>query len=237
MDWFWIIYLFLVVGAAGLYLLMAQPGKPSLKLAGVLAGLASVAGVIVSLPASAGWQGGGNMIWFCLLGGTAVLTAALMIVQVRPVYSALFFVMTLIAVAAMVLQQQAAFLAFAIVIVYAGAILVVYVFVLMLTRHDRLPWYDSRFHMPFGAVLTGFIIIGALLRMVLALPDTSGEVVVADYGSPVAIGRELYNNHFVALQVAGLILLIAAVGASVLVRTRHTLVENDEQTKKETSTT
>ena len=148
-----------------------------------------------------------------------------MICQKKALYSALYFVITNLAVAAMLLLQQAEFLAIALVIVYAGAIMVIYVFVLMFCSQDRPAEYDTQAHRPFWAVLIGLVLIGSLLQLLLeplpragAAGPASAQAALTDTATALQLGRELFNNQVVALEIAGVILLIAAIGGIAIIK-------------------
>jgi len=165
-------------------------------------------------------------MWFFLFSFVALASALLMIIQSRPLYSALFFVLTILAVAALILLQQAYFLAFALVIIYAGAVLVVYVFVLMLSRQENQPAYDTKAHTPLLATIIGLVFFVSVLQLMftssggITSPEATGELTqsLTETGTASAIGRELFDRHVVALEVAGLILVIAAVGGIALIK-------------------
>lgn len=162
------------IGAVGLYLLM-RPGDSPLgkqaRIAGTLIGLAGIALLFVEVltVVSGSATIGGVPILSALLGLVAIGSATRMVTHQKPVFAALYFVLVVVASAGLFLSMHAEFMAFALIIVYAGAILITYMFVLMLaqqtpnegdveggTRYDRVP------REPIPAVAVGFLVLAAL---------------------------------------------------------------------------
>ena len=208
----------MIAGLVGLFLMMPRGRRVGLGRIGGLVGIAAVVGFVLKVLLASNW--GGEALWFGLLSGVAVTSAALMITQRKALYSALYFVMTILAVAGLILLQRAEFLAIAIVLVYAGAILVTYVFVLTLCRQEDMADYETKARSPFLAVLIGFVLMGSLLLMLLeGHTETTGAVeALAGTGTVLEVGRALFGKHVVALEVAGLLLLVAAVGGIAIVK-------------------
>lgn len=112
-----------------------------------------------------------NDVLFYLFSGVAVLAAALMITNRNPAYSALWFALVTLAVCGLFLLQSAPFLASATVIVYAGAIIVTFLFVLMLAQQSGATNCDQQSRQPAIATFTGFLLLGALLFVLLPQKD------------------------------------------------------------------
>ncbi|MGQ0744511.1 MAG: NADH-quinone oxidoreductase subunit J family protein [Acidimicrobiales bacterium] len=165
--------------------------------------------------------------WFVFaVSGAAVLIGALGVVLARnPVHSALMLVMTLFGVAVLFVAQAAHFLAAVQVIVYAGAIVVLFLFVIMLLGIDKSE--ESRADPIVGqrplAVLAGIGVLGGVLLIARAtwvsgIPSDAGPL--SGPGSNVAkLARVLFSRYLLAFEVTSLLLVIAVVGAVVL--TRH----------------
>jgi NADH:ubiquinone oxidoreductase subunit 6 (subunit J) len=105
-------------------------------------------------------------ILFGLFTSIAVAAAVMTIVQKNPVYSALFFAITIMGVVGLMVLSAAAFLAAATVIVYAGAIIVTFLFVIMLAQQSGLTPYDQRFWQPIPAAIAGGVLLGTLLTTI-----------------------------------------------------------------------
>ena len=161
------------LGAVVLYLMMEQ--RPAaFRAALTVSGLAAVGlmlnAVARSAPAPEGLPAPGPVFWLhVLLAFVAVAGAARMVTHPRPVYAALYFVLVILAVAVNFLLLEAEFMAFALLIVYAGAILITYLFVLMLaqqsgdraTRGEESAWYDRTPREPVAALLLAFVVLAA----------------------------------------------------------------------------
>lgn len=152
----------------------------------------------------------------------AVTSAVLVITQRKPVYSALFLVLCLLAVAVLFFQLNATFLAALQVIVYAGAIMVLFVFVIMLL-HAREP-VETETRLDYqqpAAVFLAFLLIAEMGYLALV----GGKAVAASTESGTATGvkelsRLLFTNYLLAFELTSVILLVAMVGVVVLGKKR-----------------
>lgn len=129
---------------------------------GVLLGLAALLSGALTL-----FQAGGAIVSDVLFGFfalIAVVSAALMITNRNPLYSSLWFAVVTLCVCGLYLLRSAPYLAAATVIVYAGAIIVTFLFLIMLTQQAvGVAAYDQRARQPLAATLLGFLVLGALL--------------------------------------------------------------------------
>ena len=163
-----------------------------------------------------------------------VLASALMVVvNRRPVHSALFLVLTFLGLAAFYLQLNASFIAAVQVIVYAGAIMVLFLFVIMLLGVDKpmegeshlgiSKWLGALFALGLVAEL-GFL----LTRPIINAPNSalSGIQVIGEpdklypFGSIKAVGNTLFTQYVFAFEATSVVLLIAMIGIVVLAKRR-----------------
>ena len=162
--------------------------------------------------------------------GVLCLAGALGVVIVRnPFYSVLALVCHLVALAGLFLLLQAQFLAAAQVVVYAGAVAVLYVFVAAYIGGSDIPLR------PEGGGLTSFgplFAAAVAVELVFAFAgsglralDSQGAHIGAGFGSPGQIGRLLLQDFLLPFEAASYLLLVAAVGAVVLARRRRGLDE------------
>jgi NADH-quinone oxidoreductase subunit J len=173
-------------------------------------------------------------VWFeqvlFFLAGALALAGALGVVMLRnPFYSVLALVGHLVALAVLFLLLRAEFVAAAQVVVYAGAVMVLYVFVVAYVGGSDEPLR------PEGGPISSFGPLFALALLVeltiaivgssLGALDTRGADVGAGFGSPGQIGALLLQKFLVAFEAASYLLLVAAVGAIVLARRRRGLEE------------
>ena len=169
-----ILYSACLLGAVAIYLLMRPAPRP-VKLLGIVIGLGAVAwlfeqAAIAFVPEGDGRPG----TFFAIFSLIAVVSAVRMITHSRPVYCALYFVLVVLSTAGLFLLLSAEFLAFALVIVYAGAILIIYLFVLMLAQQAPLQGepgglaeYDRVPREPAAAAVVGFVILALLGDVIL----------------------------------------------------------------------
>lgn len=181
-------YLATGVAALGL-LLMLLPGRTAQRRAGGCVALAGVAWLLVlagSLPGEDSVGALAKEAAFIVFGAIALAAAVQMITQPRPVYAALFFVLVVLSTCGLLLLLEAYFIAFAVVIVYAGAILITYMFVLMLAQQasgaeqvDEIPAYDKRAREPLAATIVGalvaLIVTGVVFTGVPQLPPAATQ--------------------------------------------------------------
>jgi NADH:ubiquinone oxidoreductase subunit 6 (subunit J) len=147
----------------------------------------------------------------------AAVGGGLGVVLVRNVvYAALFLLLSLLAVAAFYILLATEFLALVQILIYAGAVTILLLFVLMLTRARDLPTALDGPQKPFAAV-AGLALLGLLVTAVVRTtwPRDVGTITRVPFES---IGDALFRNWAVPFEVASLVLLVALVGAIVLAR-------------------
>jgi NADH-quinone oxidoreductase subunit J len=231
-----------LLAAAGTFLLLPGPWEPAIRKIGaavlaaaglILTGLLHQAEISVSQTGPAPAAGG---IYFWIFSALALIGAVRVITHPRPVYSALYFILTVFASAGLFVLLWAQFIAAALVLIYAGAILVTYVFVIMLAAQADGPAgqplagladYDTRSRDPFIAAFFGFVLLAVVLSLVLnqtrnLTPIAPIEVprAQASLNSTQRLGLVLYQDQLIPVELAGLILTIAMVGAVVIARRR-----------------
>lgn len=165
-----------------------------------------------------------NDVLFILFAGAAIVAGVCMVTSRSPVYAALWFAVTTLSVCGLFLLRSAPFLAAATVIVYAGAIVVTFLFVIMLAHQAGTSAADRRSRQPLLATLVAFVLLGGLLvplredvrreanraAQAAALSATGEE---APTGTMRGLGRTLFAQYLFAVELAGTLLLTAAVGA------------------------
>ena len=168
-------------------------------------------------------------VTFYVLAVVALLSAILVITCRNPVHSAIFLVLTLLSVALIFLQLQAEFMAAVQIIVYIGGIMVLFLFVVMMLDINFVEMRQGFLqYLPIGGLI-GVILLIELLFIFASwtvTPD-AGTVAAApmpdlgEISNTRALGRLLYTKYIYFFQAAGLVLLVAMIGAIVLtLRTR-----------------
>jgi NADH-quinone oxidoreductase subunit J len=174
---------------------------------------------------------------FASFATVAILAAILMITNRNPVYSALWFAIATLGVCGLFLMQSAPFLAAATVIVYAGAIVVTFVFVIMMAQQSGATVYDQRSRQPLLATVLGVLLLGALMATLKAsagedMHITDGQPVASanvlshpvkneQLGSMLGLGRSLFGDYLFAVELAGTLLLVATIGAIAIAPRRR----------------
>lgn len=160
-------------------------------------------------------------ILFYLAAAVAVVGALGVILQRTPVYSALWLIVVLCALAGIYLLLGAEFMAMIQVIVYAGAIMVLFVMVIMLLNAGREePGDRSRMARWLGVPLVASLIVMLSTAVWRHYPPELSRWAFPAEGSPAAIGLELFRNYVLAFEVTAVLILVALIGAVLLARKR-----------------
>ena len=163
---------------------------------------------------------------FYVFGTILVLAAFGVIVSRNPVYSALSLVLCFVTSAAIWLLIEAEFLAVVLVMVYVGAVMVLFLFVVMMLDVDfaELRAGVARYW-PFGFGLAGVILaeifFGAIAWNAGGIALDGRPAPVARQSNIVALGELLYTRYLFIFEAAGIVLLVAMVGAIVLTRRKR----------------
>ncbi len=179
---------------------------------------------------------------FLILAGVTVVSAAAAVTFRNPVYCAIWFGQSLLGTAGLFLFTGAQFLAVATVVVYAGAILVTFLFVLMLAQPEGKAPYDRVSWEALISASTGIVIVG-ILSMTIGRVFSPAQPLAQPIAAPAAealadgiltpqhvarLGGELFGRHLIAVDIAGTLLLVALVGASVIVTQGKLLLKEEE---------
>ncbi len=255
------LYIASAAGAVALLLMMPRHGYTPWKF-GALLGAATLGGLWLflarRLPAELGLEAGAFPYYY-VFSFIAIGAAARVITHTRPVYAALWFIMVVIASAGLFLVLAAEFMAFAMIIIYGGAILVTYMFVIMLASQaapegraevvhtaEASPEYDQVAREPLAACAVGFLLLAMVLGVAFSPVQRNTAVAAAadidviettlpgraatrlpegvadqqSLGNVERVGLDLFQNHPLGIELAGLILLVSLVGAVVIARTK-----------------
>jgi NADH-quinone oxidoreductase subunit J len=255
-----------VATAASLWMLLPNGrDNTSTRWLGAIVGLAALVAFIL---AGRRLGGLGEEAVFLIVSLVAVVSAAATIVSRSPVYAAIWFALTLAGVAGVLLVLGAQFLGVATIVVYAGAILVMFLFVLMLAQPAGLAPYDRVSNEPFLSALAGAVLLGVLSLSIGRLtaapaaccglpsrgtpaaatpaePAVAGEPTSAAAASAIAtaadplaenhvarLGGELFGRHLVAVEAAGVLLLVALIGAIAVVSRGEAALAGDSTTTR-----
>jgi NADH-quinone oxidoreductase subunit J len=161
-----------------------------------------------------------ELVFFLGLALVAAVAAVLVVVQRHAVYSALYLIITMGALAGIYILLEAHFVWIIQVIVYAGAIMVLFLFVIMLLdiRREQDPWAAPDRGRILVAVLLSVVLLVELgmavgTRLVPGVPRLTG-----DFGTTQTVGRLLFTDFLYPFEITSIILLVAMVGAMVLAK-------------------
>ncbi|MBX3005186.1 MAG: NADH-quinone oxidoreductase subunit J [Anaerolineales bacterium] len=162
----------------------------------------------------------GELILFFVLAAVAIGAALGMLFSRNAVYSALFLILNFATVAVFFLLLGAPFIAMAQVTVYAGAIMVLFLFVIMLLGAEHIQHAARRgWQRPLAMLLT-LVLLAESAYLIFTRSDllTVLQPAASDYGNPQAIGMLLFSEYLLPFEVTSILLLAAMVGAIVLVK-------------------
>jgi NADH-quinone oxidoreductase subunit J len=165
-----------------------------------------------------------SALFFYLFAGMCVASSFMVIAAKNPVHSVLFLILAFVSAAGLFVLLGAEFIAMILIVVYVGAVAVLFLFVVMMLDVDFAELREGFLqYLPIGA-LVGFIFLAELLLVVGAwtfaptIPQTITAPIPAtsEVSNTMALGLVLYTRYVYYFQLAGLVLLVAMIGAIVL---------------------
>jgi NADH-quinone oxidoreductase subunit J len=162
-----------------------------------------------------------EMAIFITCALVAVTAAILVIVQRNPIASVMYLVTTFVAQAVLFIQLQAAFVAVLQIIVYAGAIMVLFLFVIMLLNLRREDFgKDIKLRLKPLAIAFAVVLLIETIVVISAsmMPGRSTAQLTVDFGSVQAIGRELFTTYLYPFELTSVLLIVAILGAVVMAK-------------------
>lgn len=155
---------------------------------------------------------------FFLFAGFAIACAVSMVYHRNPIYSAISLVGVFIALSCIYLTLAAQFIAVVQVLIYAGAIMVLVIFVIMLLNlDDEKPLERLKFLYALGGGL-GLVLLAQTLFIFYVVMRTPGAPSQQTPGSTMSIGRAMYTEYLLPVEIVGVMLLMAIIGAVMLAR-------------------
>ncbi len=161
-------------------------------------------------------------IAFYLFSAVMLVAAFMVIASRNPVHSVLFLILAFFNAAGLFVLTGAEFLAMILVVVYVGAVAVLFLFVVMMLDVDFVELKKGALsYLPTGgllglALLTELVIVAGVWRMAPASHAALQSATPAGLSNTQALGRILYTDYIYYFQIAGLVLLVAMIGAIVL---------------------
>ncbi len=219
-----------LLGALGMWLMLPR-GTARGRGVGILLATMALGLGASQVPRPGDWMADGI---FLILAVTTVVSAAAAVTFRNPLYCAIWFGQSLVGTAGLFFFTGAQFLAAATVVVYAGAILVTFLFVLMLAQPEGKAPYDRVSWEALISAVTGMVIVGVLSMTIgrafsPAQPHAVVPVAEAALATGILtpqhvarLGGELFGRHLLAVDLAGILLLVALVGAAAIVARQKT---------------
>jgi NADH-quinone oxidoreductase subunit J len=160
-----------------------------------------------------------EVVVFLIIAVSVIASAVAMLLSQNAVHSVLFLVVNFAAVAALYMTLGAAFIALAQVTVYAGAIMILFLFVVMLLGAERLPGKEPlRGQRVAAGVVFVVLLVEAGIIVVLRGSAGLGSLTppTGDFSTPTQIGMALFTQYSLPFELTSVLLVVAAVGAIVL---------------------
>jgi NADH-quinone oxidoreductase subunit J len=164
-----------------------------------------------------------NLILFLILAVIAIASALGMLFSKNAVYAALFLILNFAIVAVFYLILDAPFIALTQVTIYAGAIMVLFLFVIMLLGAEQTGRIPSAWWVQPAAFILGALLIieTAIFIFVQKGPVTTAGAITADFGSPAVVGKALFSHYLLPFEATSVLLLAALIGAIVLTKQKR----------------
>jgi NADH-quinone oxidoreductase subunit J len=216
-----------LLGALGLWLMLPRGTARGRGVGIVMASIALGLGAS-QVPRLGDWIADGV---FLVLAAVTIVSAAAAVTFRSPLYCAIWLGQSLLGVAGLFFFTGAQFLAVATVVVYAGAILVTFLFVIMLAQPEGKAPYDRVSWEALISAVTGIVIVGVLSMTIggvfspaqqpaQAITPAAEDVLAGGILTPqhvARLGGELFGRHLIGVEIVGVLLLTALVGAAAIV--------------------
>jgi len=159
-------------------------------------------------------------IFYVFLAIVAVGSALGMLINRNAIYSALFLVLNFATIAVLYLALGAPFIALSQITVYAGAIMVLFLFVIALLGAEKLPGYEPIKGHRIAAIVLALVFIAELVLFFFFRNQTTGPVplIGPEFASPKNIGVVMFTEYLLPFEVVAFILLSATIGAIMLTK-------------------
>jgi NADH-quinone oxidoreductase subunit J len=163
-----------------------------------------------------------SALFFYLFAGVCVASAVMVIVSRNPVHSVLFLILAFVNAAGLFVLMGAEFLGMMLIVVYVGAVAVLFLFVIMMLDVDFVELREGFLeYLPIGLVIGGIFLVELLLVAGgwVINPGTVKQITAAiptNVSNTEALGLVLYTKYIHYFQIAGMVLLVAMIGAIVL---------------------
>jgi NADH-quinone oxidoreductase subunit J len=168
---------------------------------------------------------------FYFLSFLAVLSALMVVFSRNPIYSVLYLVITFFCVACHYLLLNAQFLAAVHIIVYAGAIMVLFLYVIMLLNLNKEDEASKSNYMRFSAIITAGLLMVVIVGVLRGAETATVPVGTDNNGLVKNLGKLLFNEFLLPFEIVSILLLAAMVGAVMLGKNHMRRILSDKQQK------
>jgi NADH-quinone oxidoreductase subunit J len=161
-----------------------------------------------------------SLLFFFLIGAISLAAAFGVITSRQPVHSALFLLTHFVTLAILYVTLEAQFLAATQVIVYAGGIVILILFVIMLIGSEQIESQaEHRSWTPYVGITLGLILLGGMAyTLTNGFLGVDPDALAVQGGAPAAVGYELFTRYILPVELAAVLLLVALLGALLLAR-------------------
>jgi NADH-quinone oxidoreductase subunit J len=160
-----------------------------------------------------------SILFFIVIGAVSLAAAVGVVTSRMPIHSALFLLVNFVSLAVLYITLDAQFLAAAQVIIYAGGIVILILFVIMLIGSEKIETRaPHRIWTPYVGILLGVLLISSMIFgfVETPTPDTAAQAIQG--GIPEAVGMTLFTQYILPFELAAVLLLVALLGALLLAR-------------------
>ncbi|MCC6454420.1 MAG: NADH-quinone oxidoreductase subunit J [Caldilineaceae bacterium] len=160
-----------------------------------------------------------SILFFIVIGAVCLASAVGVITSRIPIHSALFLLVNFVTLAIFYVTLEAQFLAAAQVIIYAGGIVVLILFVIMLIGSEKIETRAShRTWTPFVGILLGVTLIASMIYAFVETPSGATATSTINGGAPETVGMALFTRYILPFEMTAILLLVALLGALLLAR-------------------
>lgn len=157
--------------------------------------------------------------FFYILAALAIASALMVVTRRNAVHSAMYLVLTMAAIAGLFVQLGSWFIAALQIIVYAGAIMVLFLFVIMMLNLKKDEFgFDSRIFQRIFAFVLGVLFLAQIVLVVTKYPYQAGRPYEQSMGDIARLSQKLFYDYLYPFEIVGVLLLAAIIGAVVIAR-------------------
>jgi NADH-quinone oxidoreductase subunit J len=163
-----------------------------------------------------------EQLFFYVFGGLTLITAAGVVTARNPVYAAMNLVASFFCMAAIYVMLSAHLLAFMQILVYAGAVMVLFLFVIMLIslNDEHLGYQHKKAAIQWVGAAAGLVLYAMVIAAVWQTAGGNPASLPADFGTVKAVGQVIYTQFLLPFEATSILLLVAIVGAVVVAKER-----------------